>query len=55
MKVTYTDKQGVTYTLLHATPADVPRFVRAVRAQDGAAVVVHELDVKRTEETERKD
>lgn len=55
MKVTYTDRQGVTYTLLHATPADVPRFVRAVRAEDGKAVVVHESDVKRTEEPERKD
>lgn len=55
MKVTYTDRQGVTYTLLNATPEDVPRFVRSVRAEDGKAVVVHESDVKRTEEAERKD
>jgi hypothetical protein len=53
MKVTYTDPQGVTFTLLEPTAADIPRFIKAVRAEDGKVVIVHDSDVR--VEQERKD
>jgi hypothetical protein len=47
MKLMYTDRQGVTYELLDAEPADLPRFVRAVRADTREVIIVHEDAVRR--------
>jgi hypothetical protein len=46
VKLVYTDRQGVTYELKDAEAGDLPRFIRAVRADTGAVVIVHEDGVK---------
>jgi len=46
MKLEYTDRQGVTYTLENPTQTEVPRFIRAVRSDTKTVVVVHESGVR---------
>jgi len=46
MKLEYTDREGRTYTLDNPTRADVPRFIRAVRADTKTVVVVHDSGVR---------
>lgn len=53
MTLKYVDKEGVEYVLKDAEPADMPRFVRAVRADTGAVMIVHENDLKREPKKEK--